>query len=102
DVVAVACVLEKARACRAVPVFVHVQTQKGHGYGPAEDDNVKWHGVSASGSVKPTAPQYTTVFADAVREVLNADQHAVAITAAMPGGTGLLPLFREFPERLFD
>src|SRR5947207_1109281 len=102
DLFAVEGVLEKARDFRDGPVFVHVQTQKGHGYGPAEDDNVKWHGVSASGSVKPTAPQYTTVFADAVREVLKADEHAVAITAAMPGGTGLLPLFKEFPERLFD
>src|SRR5881394_3305313 len=89
DLFAVEGVLEKARDFRDGPVFVHVQTQKGHG-------------VSASGSMKPSAPQYTTVFADAVREVLSADEHAVAITAAMPGGTGLLPLFKEFPERLFD
>src|SRR5881394_2782765 len=102
DLFAVEGVLEKARDFGDGPVFVHVQTQKGHGYGPAEDDNVKWHGVSASGSAKPTAPQYTTVFADAVREVLRADERAVAITAAMPGGTGLLPLFKEFPERIFD
>ncbi len=58
-----------------------------------EDDNVKWHGVSATGSAKATAPQYTAVFADAVREILKSDDHTVAITAAMPGGTGLLPLF---------
>src|SRR5216110_507309 len=102
DLFAVEGVLEKARDFGEGPVFVHVQTQKGHGYGPAEDDNVKWHGVSASGSAKATAPQYTAVFADAVREVLKADERAVAITAAMPGGTGLLPLFKEFPERLFD
>src|SRR2546428_759276 len=102
DLFAVEGVLEKARDFRDGPVFVHVQTQKGHGYGPAEDDNVKWHGVSASGSARATAPQYTAVFADAVREVLNADERAVAITAAMPGGTGLLPLLKEFPTRLFD
>src|SRR5438876_351519 len=102
DLFAVEGVLEKARDFAEGPVFVHVQTQKGHGYGPAEDDNVKWHGVSATGSAKATAPQYTAVFADSVREVLKADERAVAITAAMPGGTGLLPLFREFPERLFD
>src|SRR5204863_9331279 len=66
DLFAVEGVLEKARDFRDGPVFVHVQTQKGHGYGPAEDDNVKWHGVSASGSAKALAPQYTTVFADAV------------------------------------
>src|SRR6266850_2186299 len=102
DLFAVEGVLEKARDFREGPVFVHVQTQKGHGYGPAEDDNVKWHGVSASGAAKQVAPQYTAVFADAVREVLSADERAVAITAAMPGGTGLLPLFKEFPDRLFD
>src|SRR5205085_11264722 len=95
-------VLKKARDFHDGPVFVHVHTQKGHGYGPAEEDNQKWHGVSATGSAKPNAPQYTTVFADTVREILTADQRAVAITAAMPGGTGLLPLFKEFPERLFD
>src|SRR5919204_711519 len=102
DLFAVESVLEKARDFRDGPVFVHVQTQKGHGYAPAEDDNVKWHGVSASGAAKPSAPQYTAVFANAVREILKADGRAVAITAAMPGGTGLQPLFKEFPDRLFD
>ncbi|HEV8534682.1 MAG TPA: 1-deoxy-D-xylulose-5-phosphate synthase [Candidatus Limnocylindria bacterium] len=102
DLFAVESILEKARDFREGPVFVHVQTQKGHGYGPAEDDNVKWHGVSASGAAKATAPQYTAVFADTVREILAAEPRAVAITAAMPGGTGLLPLFKEFPERIFD
>jgi 1-deoxy-D-xylulose-5-phosphate synthase len=102
DLFAVESVLEKARDFRDGPVFVHLHTQKGHGYGPAEDDNVKWHGVSAAGAAKPTAPQYTTVFADTVREILKTDEHAVAITAAMPGGTGLLPLFKEFPDRLID
>jgi len=102
DLFAVESVLEKARDFRDGPVFVHLHTQKGHGYGPAEDDNVKWHGVSASGAVKPTAPQYTTVFADTVREILRVDPNTVAITAAMPGGTGLLPLFNEYPGRLID
>src|SRR5712692_6565272 len=102
DLFAVESLLERARDFRDGPVFVHVQTQKGHGYAPAEADNVKWHGVSATGGAKPSAPQYTTVFADAVREILKAEPRAVAITAAMPGGTGLQPLFKEFPERLFD
>src|SRR5919197_2628241 len=102
DLFAVEHILEKARDFRDGPILVHLHTQKGHGYGPAEDDNVKWHGVSATGAAKASAPQYTTVFANAVREVLAADTRAVAITAAMPGGTGLLPLFKEFPERLFD
>src|SRR5436190_11699062 len=102
DLFAVESLLAKARDFRDGPVFVHVHTQKGHGYGPAEDDNVKWHGVSATGAAKPTAPQYTAVFADAVREILTSDERTVAITAAMPGGTGLLPLFGEFPQRVID
>src|SRR5947199_586133 len=102
DLFAVENVLAKARDFRDGPVFVHVHTQKGHGYGPAEDDNVKWHGVSATGAAKATAPQYTAVFADAVREILTSDERTVAITAAMPGGTGLLPLFGEFPQRVID
>src|ERR671937_2865495 len=52
DLFAVENVLEKARNFRDGPVFVHLHTQKGHGYGPAEEDNVKWHGVSATGSAK--------------------------------------------------
>src|SRR5438552_2959155 len=102
DLFAVESVLEKARNFGDGPVFVHLHTEKGHGYGPAEEDNVKWHGVSATGSAKPAAPQYTAVFADAVREILAADARAVAITAAIPGGTGLQPLFKDFPGRLFD
>jgi 1-deoxy-D-xylulose-5-phosphate synthase len=95
-------VLERARDFQDGPVFVHVQTQKGHGYAPAEEDNQKWHGVSAAGAAKPAAPQYTKVFTDAVREALTREPRAVAITAAMPGGTGLAPLFAELPGRIFD
>ena len=95
-------VLKKARDFRDGPVFVHVHTQKGHGYGPAEEDNQKWHGVSATGAAAATAPQYTKVFADAVAETMRRERDTVAITAAMPAGTGLTPLFREFPTRLFD
>jgi 1-deoxy-D-xylulose-5-phosphate synthase len=95
-------VLKKARDFNDGPVFVHVHTQKGHGYGPAEDDNQKWHGVSATGATAPTAPQYTKVFADAVAETMRIEPDVVAITAAMPAGTGLTPLFKEFPTRLFD
>ena len=95
-------VLRKAREFGDGPVFVHVHTEKGHGYAPAEEDNQKWHGVSASGAAAPSAPQYTKVFADAVREVMRREPRTVAITAAMPAGTGLAPLFRELPGRLFD
>ncbi len=102
DLFAVQGLLEKARDFRDGPILVHLHTQKGHGYGPAEDDNVKWHGVSATGAAKPSAPQYTAVFANTVREILRRDPNTVAITAAMPGGTGLEPLFAEFPGRLID
>ena len=102
DLFAVQGILEKARDFRDGPILVHLHTQKGHGYGPAEDDNVKWHGVSATGAAKASAPQYTAVFADTVREILQHDPNTVAITAAMPGGTGLQPLFKEFPTRLID
>jgi len=101
-------VLRKARDFDDGPVFVHVHTQKGHGYGPAEDDNQKWHGVSATGATPSTgaaaaaAPQYTKVFADSVAETMRREPDVVAITAAMPAGTGLAPLFKEFPTRLFD
>ena len=102
DLDAVEGVLKKARDFRDGPVFVHVHTQKGHGYGPAEEDNQKWHGVSAAGAAAATAPQYTKVFADAVAETMRREPSTVAITAAMPAGTGLTPLFKEFPTRLFD
>src|ERR671935_409861 len=102
DLFAVQHLLERARDFRDGPILVHVHTQKGHGYGPAEDDNVKWHGVSPSGSAPATAPTYTKVFADTVRELMRADDRVVAITAAMPDGTGLTSLFKEFPNRMFD
>jgi len=85
-------VLKTARDFRDGPVFVHVHTQKGHGYGPAEEDNQKWHGVSATGAAPAAAPQYTKVFADAVAETMRREPATVAITAAMPAGTGLAPL----------
>ena len=94
--------LARARDLRDGPVLVHVQTQKGHGYAPAEEDNQKWHGVSPSASTAARAPTYTKAFADAVREVMRADERVVAITAAMPSGTGLEPLFSELPGRVFD
>jgi len=102
DLDTVESVLKKARDFRDGPVFVHVHTQKGHGYGPAEEDNQKWHGVSATGAAAATAPQYTKVFAEAVAETMRRERDTVAITAAMPAGTGLTPLFKEFPTRLFD
>jgi 1-deoxy-D-xylulose-5-phosphate synthase len=102
DLDAVEHILRRARDFDNGPVLVHVHTQKGHGYPPAEADNVKWHGVSASGGSAPSAATYTKVFADTMREIMRGRADVVAITAAMPDGTGLTPLFKEFPTRLFD
>lgn len=102
DYDAVESILKKARDFEDGPVLVHVHTQKGHGHPPAEADNVKWHGVSPAGAAPAKAPSYTKVFADSVREIMRRDDDVVAITAAMPDGTGLTALFKEFPGRLFD
>jgi 1-deoxy-D-xylulose-5-phosphate synthase len=91
------------------PVLVHVVTQKGKGYKPAEDAADKYHGVNkfdvvtgAQAKAAPGNPQYTQVFADALVEEAERDERIVAITAAMPGGTGLNRFAARFPERCFD
>jgi len=91
------------------PILLHVVTQKGHGYTPAEEAADKFHGVSkfdlitgAQAKSKAAAPSYTGVFADSLLEVAEADDRVVAITAAMPSGTGLDKFARRFPERFFD
>jgi 1-deoxy-D-xylulose-5-phosphate synthase len=91
------------------PVLVHVVTQKGHGYAPAENSADKYHGVAAfdvvtgtQAKAKPKAPSYTNVFADALIELADADDKVVAITAAMPSGTGLDAFGKAHPERTFD
>ena len=91
------------------PVLVHVVTQKGKGYGPAEAAADKYHGVNkfdvvTGVQVKPEAkaPTYTDVFAKALIAEAEADPMVVAITAAMPSGTGLNKFAKHFPERCFD
>ncbi len=91
------------------PVLLHVVTQKGHGYGPAEASSDKYHGVSkfdvvTGKQVKPkaNAPSYTSVFATALIAEATDDDKVVAITAAMPSGTGLDTFGESFPERCFD
>jgi len=91
------------------PVLLHVVTQKGHGYAPAEASDDKYHGVSTFDVVTGTqkksiagAPSYTKVFADALIAEAQADPKIVAITAAMPSGTGLDTFGTRFPERTFD
>ncbi len=91
------------------PVLIHVVTQKGKGYPPAEASDDKYHGVGkfdvATGAQqkgKANAPSYTSVFAKALVREAEADDRIVAITAAMPSGTGLNLMAERFPERTFD
>jgi 1-deoxy-D-xylulose-5-phosphate synthase len=89
------------------PIVVHVLTQKGRGYPPAEDDDEKHlHDAPvfdpAVGPPKAVPTGYTQAFADAVIKAAELDPRLVAITAAMPGPTGLLPFQAHFPDRFFD
>ncbi|HEY5611291.1 MAG TPA: 1-deoxy-D-xylulose-5-phosphate synthase, partial [Thermoanaerobaculia bacterium] len=92
------------------PILMHVITKKGKGYTPAEDKPIWSHGVTPfdilSGEVKksdkPAAPTYTAIFAETMIELAKRDEKIVAITAAMPEGTGLDKFAKAFPERMFD
>ena len=89
------------------PIMVHVLTQKGKGYPPAEDDDEKHlHDAPvfdpAVGPPKAVPTGYTQAFADAIIKEAEVDDRIVAITAAMPGPTGLLPFQSRFPHRFFD
>ncbi|MGD9884359.1 MAG: 1-deoxy-D-xylulose-5-phosphate synthase [Reyranella sp.] len=103
-------VLKNARDSRLdKPILVHVVTKKGKGYPPAEASEDKYHGVVKFDVItgkqsKPVAnaPQYTAVFAKALIAEAEADRRVVAITAAMPSGTGLDKFAERFPERSFD
>ena len=102
-------VLENVRDAAEGPILVHVVTQKGKGYGPAEDAADKYHGVQkfdviTGAQVKSKAgpPSYTNVFAKALVDEAKRDDRIVAITAAMPSGTGLDKFEAAFPDRLFD
>ena len=102
-------VLENVRDMDNGPVLVHVVTQKGKGYAPAESSADKYHGVAKFDVVsgkqhksKGNAPSYTSVFANQLIENAKVDDKIVGITAAMPGGTGLDKFMDEFPDRTFD
>lgn len=89
------------------PVVVHVLTQKGRGYAPAEQDPAKFHGVGTFDPVTGEVPEktgetYSQRFGDVLCRLAEEDRRICAITAAMPGGTGLLPFKERFPNRLFD
>ncbi len=91
------------------PVLIHAVTEKGHGYLSAEQAEDKWHSVAkfdivtgAQVKSKSTAPSYTSVFAKSLIKEAEADDRIVAITAAMPSGTGLNLFGDKFPKRCFE
>jgi len=109
DVRALVEVLENVRDADFGPMLVHVVTQKGKGYAPAENSADKYHGVvkfdvvsGVQAKAAPGAPSYTSVFAKALSAEMERDDKVVAITAAMPSGTGLDKVADKFPERTFD
>ena len=107
DIRAVTTILRQAKS-KKCPVLVHVITKKGMGYPPAEQNPDKFHGIGAfhvatGEEIKNSAaPSYTQVFGNTLVELAHRDEKLLAITAAMPGGTGLDQFSRVFPERFFD
>ncbi len=102
-------VLRNVRDSEAGPVLVHVVTQKGKGYGPAEASADKYHGVvrfdpvtGQQAKAPANAPSYTSVFGNALIKAAREDEKIVAVTAAMPSGTGIDAFGKEFPARTFD
>jgi 1-deoxy-D-xylulose-5-phosphate synthase len=102
-------VLENVRDAEEGPILVHVVTKKGKGYGPAEAAADKYHGVQkfdvitgAQAKAPPGPPQYQNVFGDALIKEGERDPTIVAITAAMPSGTGVDRFAKAFPDRAFD
>jgi 1-deoxy-D-xylulose-5-phosphate synthase len=102
-------VLENVRSADSGPFLVHVRTQKGKGYAPAEASQDRYHGVVkfdvATGKQQKgvsNAPSYTKVFGESLVKEAKKDDKIVAITAAMPGGTGVDIFAKAFPDRAFD
>ena len=102
-------VLTNVRDAGNGPVLIHVVTQKGKGYGPAEASDDKYHAVAKfdvetgkQAKAKSNAPSYTAVFGQSLIKEAQKDDKIVAITAAMPGGTGIDLFEKVFPERTFD
>jgi 1-deoxy-D-xylulose-5-phosphate synthase len=109
DVRALVEVLENVRDADVGPMLVHVVTRKGKGYAPAENAADKYHGVvkfdvvsGVQAKAAAAAPSYTNVFAQALAGEMERDEKVIAITAAMPAGTGLDKVAEKFPERTFD
>jgi 1-deoxy-D-xylulose-5-phosphate synthase len=102
-------ILKNVRDTAPGPVLVHVVTKKGKGYAPAEASTDKYHGVNRfdvvtgeQAKAKANAPSYTRVFANSLIDEARRDARIVAVTAAMPSGTGLDLFGAEFPQRTFD
>ena len=102
-------VLRNLRDAPEGPILLHVVTQKGKGYAPAEAAADKYHGVNRfdvitgkQAKATPNAPSYTRVFAETLVKEAEADDKIVAVTAAMPSGTGLDLFGQAFPKRTFD
>src|SRR5213078_1539689 len=102
-------VLKNVRDAKNGPILIHVVTQKGKGYAPAEKSADKYHGVvkfdvvtGVQAKAKSNAPAYTKVFAESLIKEARKDDKIVAITAAMPSGTGVDLFQKEFPNRTFD
>ncbi len=102
-------VLKNVRDSETGPILVHVVTQKGKGYAPAEASADKYHAVvpfdvitGTQAKAKANAPGYTKVFAESLAKQARLDDKIVAVTAAMPSGTGIDLFGKEFPERTFD
>ena len=100
-------VLEKAKQVKG-PVLIHALTRKGKGYAPAEQNAGKFHGIAPfcvdTGEVLQcnASPSYTQLFGETLVELASKDADIVAITAAMPEGTGLKTFAKKFPDRFFD
>ncbi|HEV2558024.1 MAG TPA: 1-deoxy-D-xylulose-5-phosphate synthase [Microvirga sp.] len=102
-------ILKNVRDTGTGPILLHVVTQKGKGYAPAEASADKYHGVvtfdmvtGAQAKPKANAPAYTKVFGESLAREARRDDKIVAITAAMPSGTGIDLFSKEFPARTFD
>ncbi|MFD1304186.1 1-deoxy-D-xylulose-5-phosphate synthase, partial [Methylobacterium marchantiae] len=102
-------ILKNVRDSDQGPILLHVVTQKGKGYAPAEASADRYHGVvkfdvisGVQAKAKPNAPAYTRVFGESLIKAADADDKVVAITAAMPGGTGIDLFGKAHPDRTFD
>ncbi len=102
-------VLRNVRDAKTGPILVHVVTQKGKGYGPAESSADKYHGVvkfdvatGAQAKSKSNAPSYQKVFGESLIKEAAKDKRIIGITAAMPSGTGIDLFQKAFPERTYD